>query len=226
MTDHIKETAADVAALIPQFSWQLMDEEQRDALMEQVVLPRYMQTTSDGVKLTPTFWATAIGASAAAVRNRIQRLQKRGKRSPQAVSRALSDSRVRHARSALREAEPDQIKAIISELPAAQAEEIGNAVTDVQVDRARARLAEEQSKPTAGSLMGGEKWDPAADWLDTEIIGANNKMRSLAAKAQKTGAVLGSMSADEALAYMQETERLAAEVRVIFQERVRDGVTA
>lgn len=72
---NLSETFADVAALIPRYSWEIMDEEQRDDLMAKVVLPRYMQTTADGVQLGPTAWADMVGATAGAIRMRVDRLK-------------------------------------------------------------------------------------------------------------------------------------------------------
>jgi len=99
----LKETAAQVAALIPRYSWELMDEEQKDALLEKVILPRYMQTTHDGVELGPTWWAEQVGATASAVQSRVQRLRTkaRAKTDPPASTPAQA-ARVRHARAVLR----------------------------------------------------------------------------------------------------------------------------
>jgi hypothetical protein len=114
----LQETFADVAALIPRYSWEIMDEEQRDDLMKNVVLPRYMETTADGVQLGPTAWAEMVGASPAAIKSRIQRLQTSRKQRAEEGARAVSESRVRHARSALREADSDTLAEIMDTLPA------------------------------------------------------------------------------------------------------------
>lgn len=71
----LSETFSEVAALIPRYSWEVMDEQQKDWLMEQVVLPRYMETTADGVQLGPTVWADVLGASSGAIRKRVERLR-------------------------------------------------------------------------------------------------------------------------------------------------------
>jgi len=75
----LKETAAQVAALIPRYSWELLDEEQKDTLLEKVILPRYMQRTHDGVTLNSGWWSEQVGASPAAIKSRVQRLQNKAK---------------------------------------------------------------------------------------------------------------------------------------------------
>jgi hypothetical protein len=77
--DIVAETAADVAALIPRYSWELMDERQRDDLMVGIVLPRYRKTTSDGVRMGPKWWAGLVGATENSVQKRIERLRAKGK---------------------------------------------------------------------------------------------------------------------------------------------------
>lgn len=62
-----------------------------------------------------------------ALRNRVQRAQTKINANADAAStsaRALSDSRVRHARSALREADPGQIADIMRDLPAGRRADI------------------------------------------------------------------------------------------------------
>jgi hypothetical protein len=109
----LAETAQEVAALIPRFSWQLMDEEQRDDLMENVVLPRYMQNTSDGAHLGPTWWAEVVGASAGAIRKRIERLRRAQETDNPAGTRAEPNSRSGRAAATLRD--PDKAAEILSD---------------------------------------------------------------------------------------------------------------
>jgi len=85
----IAESAADVAALIPRYSWELMNEGQRDALMEGIVLPRYGKTTSDGVAMGPTWWGHLVRATPNAVQKRVHRLQARAIAADGAGSGAL-----------------------------------------------------------------------------------------------------------------------------------------
>lgn len=117
MAKKLRETFSDVVALMPRYSWEIMDEEQRDDLMAKVVLPRYMKTTADGVQLGPKTWATMLGASAGAVRKRIERLQNKGTTER---TRTLEQSRKRHARSYLRQASPEQIADVFDSDPKIQ----------------------------------------------------------------------------------------------------------
>ena len=110
---NLRETLADVTALIPRYSWEIMDEEQRDQLMKKIVLPRYSKTTADGVKLGPSAWAKMFGASSGAIQKRIERLKASRKPSEQTTTRALSPERTRHIRSGLREAKPEEIARMI-----------------------------------------------------------------------------------------------------------------
>lgn len=114
---NITETLADVAALIPRYSWEIMDEEQRDDLMENVVLPRYMQTTADGVQLGPTAWADMVGAGAQAIRMRVSRLQQSQNDDDAERTRTLRNQQgsQRHARKVLRDADPEQIADLMQE---------------------------------------------------------------------------------------------------------------
>lgn len=111
----LTETAAEIAALIPRYSWEIMDEEQRDDLMAKVVLPRYMMTTADGIQTGPTFWAEMVGATAHAIRGRVQRLRQSQNETEDERARALSPSTERHVKSGLRK-EPGLIAAMATEL--------------------------------------------------------------------------------------------------------------
>lgn len=115
MSDSLNETLADVAALIPRYSWEIMDEEQRDDLMERIVLPRYMQTTVDGVQLGPKAWSEMIGATPDAVDGRVRRLKESQKRAAGEASATAPewkkrDDRLR--RQVLREATAEDISAL------------------------------------------------------------------------------------------------------------------
>lgn len=224
MTDHLAETAAEIAALIPQYSWAIMDEEQRDDLVARVVLPRYMRTTVDGVSLGPTFWAEAVGASAAAIRNRILRLQQSRISANDERSRAdftpAQKSAQRHAKTVL--SDPEQRERVIGQLAAREVEELARAATEVAVGRSRAQRAEHRTEPTAGDLMGDDPFDPAADWVDTLVIRVNRNARELSKHVAQKAFVLGSMPLEEAYEYLREAERLIAEVRALVQERVHE----
>jgi hypothetical protein len=108
----LKETLADVTALIPRYSWEIMDEEQRDELMAKVVLPRYGKTTADGVKLGPTTWAQMFGAGSNVIANRVLRLRESEKRAAETITRTEPEwkrASRRHAKLVLREADPDEL---------------------------------------------------------------------------------------------------------------------
>jgi hypothetical protein len=113
---NLEETAADVLALIPQYSWEIMDESQRDDLMTKVVLPRYMKRTHDGVQLTPKWWGQAVGASPAAIKNRVLRLRQSQKQANGSVAvRPEAELHTeRAARRVLRN--PEQLRRVIDTL--------------------------------------------------------------------------------------------------------------
>ena len=108
----LKETAAEVAALIPRYSWELMDEEQRDALMEKVVLPRHGSVTSDGTTLTYGWWADVLAVTPRTVEARISRLRAKiedGPGSPRA------EPNTRTARAATTLKNPDSARDILAD---------------------------------------------------------------------------------------------------------------
>jgi hypothetical protein len=114
----LTETAADVVALIPRHAWLLMDEEQRDALMADVVLPRYMETTTDGIQLGPTWWAEAVGATAEAIRKRVDRLRQSQTEDADERTARLTEQRGQRAtRQVLREADSHTVERIVEDLP-------------------------------------------------------------------------------------------------------------
>lgn len=121
--------------------------------------------------------------------------------------------------------DPEQRKQVIASLSAEQIEEVIAEAQDVAVERVRAQRSEHDvapKEPTVTDLMGGARWDPSESWMDTLLIRCNRNLRELAAHVEKWGPVLGSMPIDEAYEYINETERLAAEVRVALQEQIRD----
>lgn len=137
---NLRETFADVAALIPRYSWEIMDEAQRDDLMASVVLPRYMKTTADGVQLGPTAWAEMVGASPAAVKNRIHRLQASQRTPESAGARAhwtQGAREQRNARAVLREADDETLAEIIAALPADKVEAVALAAHARQIETIR-----------------------------------------------------------------------------------------
>lgn len=121
----LTETAAQVAALIPRFSWKIMDEDQRDELIENVVLPRYMATTADGTQLGPAWWAGALGAeTAGTIRGRIRRLKARSEAQDErpiaAGPNATQKGSIRGAKAALRK-HPELATALLDDPEVAEA---------------------------------------------------------------------------------------------------------
>lgn len=100
----LQETLAEVREQLQRCSWEILDEDQRDALMRTVVVPRWGQTTADGHVLKATKWAEILGTTEPTIRGRFQRLTRRS----EAVSdRPISPSEnfkgaIRGARSAIR----------------------------------------------------------------------------------------------------------------------------
>lgn len=103
---------------------------------------------------------------------------------------------------------------------------IGAATHDRIMERIRAKRSEHSSGLTVRELTGGGKFDPDESWADALItrIGVNG--RKLKAHVAKWGLVIGSMSDEDALDYLESAERAIAEVRAAVQERIRDEVRA
>lgn len=222
-TDHLTETAAEIAALIPKYSWEIMDEEQRDDLMVNVVLPRYGKKTADGVNLGPSFWSEITGARAKAIESRVYRLRQSQKSDSEQPSRALSDSRVRHARSAL--SDPDSRREVFSSLPSEQIEDLIEEATEASYKRQEAQRSESRTAPTVRELEDGEPFrsgDLIKTWVDplvTSLWGTANK---LVQRVQKHGRRAGHLSPDEILERLTEIERIVGEERAAWQEIVQD----
>jgi hypothetical protein len=104
----LKETLADVTALIPRYSWEIMDEAQRDDLMVKVVVPRWNKRTSDGVKLGPSTWAKILGGGADAIRMREHRLRKASEKRTRSEPEWKTIDR-RAMKRQLRETDPDEL---------------------------------------------------------------------------------------------------------------------
>lgn len=149
MSDQLRETAAEIAALIPKYSWEIMDEEQRDALMSEVVLPRYMSTTADGVQTGPTFWAEMVGATAEAIRKRVQRLRESQSPAQTDRTRALSPSSERHVKSGLRKA-PELITEMVEELHDNPAFQAAVASASSRIEAKREQRTEERVRVERG----------------------------------------------------------------------------
>ena len=119
MSDHLRETFDQVVALIPKYTWELMDEEQRDALFIKIVLPRHGKTTHDGKKLGDTAWAGILDCTRLTVQGRVRRLKEKAKPTKNASIAELSESQrgaVRGARSAIKGSAPAVREKAVEEL--------------------------------------------------------------------------------------------------------------
>jgi hypothetical protein len=113
---HLRESAAQVAALIPRFSWQVMDEDQRTELIEKVVVPRYNAVTSDGQRLGPSWWATTLGAHRKAIEARVSRFRRSEQVQAAAGQRpsVSAQQHIRSARSAIRK-HPELVEEMVKD---------------------------------------------------------------------------------------------------------------
>lgn len=125
MSDTIRETADQVAALIPRFSWELMDEDQRDALFDGVIVKRYMKVTKDGVQLGPTWWADALGCTKGTISERWQRRKAadQGKPASALTPKPNEVASIRSAKAAIRK-HPELAKKLLDDA------KVNDAVTD------------------------------------------------------------------------------------------------
>lgn len=131
------------------------------------------------------------------------------------------DRNTRGAKTALRD--PEARKQVIASLDADEIEAVIDDANDAAIQRLHAKRSEHQTEPTAGELMGGDKFDPAEYWADTLIIRVNRNARELAKLIADGGGLLfGTMPPEEAFDYLHEAERLIAEARAAAQEQVRD----
>jgi hypothetical protein len=222
-TTALAESAAEVTALIPRHAWSLMDEDQRDALMREVVLPRYMAVTADGVKLGPSWWAGAVGASPAAIKNRVQRLRQSQRSSNGRGSRHTSASRTL---SALRD--PQRRQHAFSELDDNQLDDIRDAAATVKIHRRRARQHEMEAEPTVNELLGGDtlenlEEDLSKNFSDLIIINVGDSVHKLNQRVNRVGLLLRSLPTERALEKLVEAERELAEVRAAAQELLNEG---
>lgn len=147
---NLTESAAEIAALIPQYSWEIMDEEQRDDLMEKIVLPRYMKTTADGVQTGPTFWSELLGATSNAIQKRIERLRQSQISDDEAPSRrAVRPDMRRQAKTVLRR-DPKVIEDMVEELHDEPAFQAAVASANSQIEAKREQRASQREQVDRG----------------------------------------------------------------------------
>jgi len=137
----LHERLEQVINLIPKYSWSLMDEGQKDELMSGIVLPRYMATTSDGTKLTPSIWGAILGATAESIRQRVKRLKASQIPADPARSNSLTENEqagLRSAKSTLLRKD-GAVEALVESLP-----------LETKKEMAKALMASTQSTPVSG----------------------------------------------------------------------------
>lgn len=146
----LAQTLAEIGEEVSRQSWVLLDEDERDDLMRNVIVPRWGETTADGVVLKATAWARMLGATEPAIKNRYQRLTR---------SEAESTSDDTGSPSEPTESQEGQIrgaKAAIRRHPEL-AEEL---VKDPEVERAL-RQAQQRKARKDAEVSGGI--DPSRD---------------------------------------------------------------
>lgn len=133
----------------------------------------------------------------------------------------------RHTKQTL--VDPKRLEKALAELPDEAVEGVRAKAFREAGERAAVRhetLPSATGGPTVDELMEGEKFDPSESWADTLIMRVGINGRKLGAHVAKWGLVIGSLSAEDALEYLETAEREIAEVRAAVQERIRDGVAA
>jgi hypothetical protein len=139
--DVLNERLEQVINLIPKYSWSLMDEAQKDELMVGIVLPRYMATTADGTKLTPSTWGAILGASSGSIQKRVERLKASQKSAGQPTTNSLTANEqagLRSAKSTLLRKD-DAVEALVESLP-----------MEAKIKVAKALAASTKSAPVSG----------------------------------------------------------------------------
>lgn len=153
MSDRLTESLADIQSKLTRFTWEVMDEEQRDEVMNKVVLPRWGKTTRDGHMLKGTLWAEILGTTVRTIEARHHRLEQRLRRSEgssEATRLAMSESQKQNIRGVKAVArDPEAAKKLVEdpEVRAALKEAMGDG-PDLEAQQAAANKArrEEQEK--------------------------------------------------------------------------------
>ena len=147
----LDERLEDIVNLIPRLSWEIMDEAQKDELMEGVILPRYKAVTKDGTKLGPTTWAAMLGTTAQAIRDRVYRLNQAKK--PGARNVAESRAKQKDLATARRViANPETAKAFIESMPIETKIEVAKAVTATPASPPISKKREKKTKAAIAPL--------------------------------------------------------------------------
>jgi hypothetical protein len=133
------------------------------------------------------------------------------------------DENARKDRGALRTIlkDPEHLERVIPDLPTRALQELADRADEAVAERREARRSEQGSGVTGRQIS---DFQPDEFWMDKVTIRANRALREAADLLKRGGGLFGSMTSEEALDYWTETERLASEVRVVLQARVRDEV--
>jgi len=134
-----------------------------------------------------------------------------------AIAEAMSDPEVRkHVQRSMSDTQIDAVA------------ESGH---EVVVERLRAKRDEEDlpTSPSVSDLLPDQEdvdQGPygllTATWLDGPLTTARSRMQMIETGMRKHGTVFGSMGTEQALEYAEYIEKIAAELRVALQERLRD----
>lgn len=119
--------------------------------------------------------------------------------------------------------DPERVENVLPDLPTRALQELADRADEVVAERRQARASEHQTGVTGRQVM---DFKPDEYWMDKVTIRANRALREAAYLLEQGGGLFGAMTTEEAYEYWAETERLASEVRVALQERVRDEVRA
>lgn len=152
MTDNTRltESLADIQSKLTRFTWEVMDEEQRDETMKTVVLPRWGKVTRDGHMLKGTLWAEILGTTVTTVDARIKRLKARSE-TISGRAAGLDDNSKREVRGARAVARnPQMLKEFVKdpEVRAALVEAMPQG-PDLEAQEAAANKARKEEKEKA-----------------------------------------------------------------------------
>lgn len=117
--------------------------------------------------------------------------------------------------------DPDRRSSAFSELPTRTLQELADEADEVVAERREAKRSEQASGVTGKHVA---DFKPDEFWMDNVIIRLNRNAREAMHLYRQGGGLLGGMETQMAFEYLQEAEQLIAEIRVAFQERVRDEV--
>jgi hypothetical protein len=171
MTEYVAETYEEVREKLQAASWEIMDEEQRDEVMEKVVEPRWGKTTHDGIVLKGTAWAKLLGTTEATIRNRHARLQARDQGEPASASAPAPNQRasIRSARAAIK-AHPELAADLLGDPDVAEAIDDASITLRVAANAVHGpapdpRQVGERVRRNMGKALGDET-DAATDYLN------------------------------------------------------------